>query len=314
MTKSKPAGSKLPDIKAIATRAERARPRPAGLTAGERAAEKRRQATDEKRLRTALAKSIDVAELERIARERKASDLKRAEAAHRQAIAASPGHAKWLAARAVPLTLLMPADGGDQFTVDTALFMRAWPNTGALHDSSTGSGDNWAKYFLDIKGDILEPPDEARLSFYALWQNTQDVPVTVRTATRLDVNAHVSAHADARYFMGWFIPGASVDVTLRARLTVSPLWLENTQFVVAEVPVGSVAARGGFWGGDDATTIFTSEFLDGTLTFTVPPGRFLMFETALATGWEIDSGNFFVDAENGAFRIDVPFWIVTVVG
>ena len=37
-------------------------------------------------------------------------------------------------------------------------------------------------------------------------------------------------------------------------------------------------------------------------------------ETALATGWEIDSGNFFVDAESGAFRIDVPFWIVTVVG
>jgi hypothetical protein len=117
--------------------------------------------------------------------------------------------------------------------------------------SSTGSGDNWAKYHLDIEGDLLDLPDEARLSFYALWQNTQDVPVTVRTATRLDVNAHVSAHADARYFMGWMVAGASVDVTLRARLTVSPLWLENTQFVVAEVPVGSVAARGGFLGGDD---------------------------------------------------------------
>ena len=38
-----------------------------------------------------------------------------------------------------------------------------------------------------------------------------------------------------------------------------------------------------------------------------------MLETSLVTGWKIDSGNLRVDAENGAFRVDVPFWIVTIV-
>jgi hypothetical protein len=54
--------------------------------------------------------------------------------------------------------------------------------------------------------------------------------------------------------------------------------------------------------------------LDGTITFTVPAGRFLMFETSFVTGWKIDSGNLRVDADNGALRVDVPFWIVTIVG
>jgi hypothetical protein len=191
--------------------------------------------------------------------------------------------------------------------------MRAWPNTGALRDFSTGPGDNWGKYRLEVDGDILDTPDEAKLSFYALWQNPRDVPVTVRTSTRINVNAHVAAHADARYFMGWMVAGASVDATLRTRFTVSPLWEENTQLVVAEAAVGSVAARGGFLGGDDDTTIFTSVSLDGTITFTVPAGRFLMFETSFVTGWKIDSGNLRVDADNGALRVDVPFWIVTIV-
>jgi hypothetical protein len=256
---------------------------------------------------------MDVTSLERLAREREKSDLVRAKAAHRQAIAASTERAKWLAAQSVPVNVMAPADGQDQFIVDTALFMRAWPDTGALRDFNTGPGDNWGKYRLDVDGDILDTPDEARLSFYALWQNPRNVPVTVRTSTRINVNAHVSAHADARFFMGWIVAGASVDATLRARFTVSPLWEQNTQLVVAEQPVGSVAARGGFLGGDDDTTIFTSVSLDGAVTFTVPPGRFLMFETSLATGWEIDSGSLRVDAENGALRVDVPFWIVTIV-
>jgi hypothetical protein len=268
---------------------------------------------DEKRLRASLAKSIDIAALERLAREREKSNLARAKAAHRRAIAASSDRAKWLATQSVPVNVLAPADGEDQFTVDTALFMRAWPNTGALRDFSTGPGDNWGKYRLDVDGDILDTPDEARLSFYALWQNPRDGPVTVRALTRINVNAHVASHADARFFMGWIVAGASVDATLRARFTVSPLWQENTQLVVAEQSVGSVAARGGFLGGDDDTTIFTSASLDGAITFTVPPGRFLMFETSLVTGWKIDSGNLRVDAENGAFRVDVPFWIVTIV-
>lgn len=50
------------------------------------------------------------------------------------------------------------------------------------------------------------------------------------------------------------------------------------------------------------------------ITFTVPAGRFLMFETSLVTGWKIDSGNIQVDAEGGEFRIAVLYWIVTIDG
>jgi hypothetical protein len=311
MAKSTRAARRLPDVKAIATRAERAKPRVAAPTAQERAAEKARRAADEKRLRATLAKSMDVAALERMGRDRVALDRKRAEAAHRRAIAASPARAKWLAATSVPAKVLVAADGDERFTIDTALWMRAWPNTGALKDWDTGPGNNWGSYQLDVDGDILDTPDEARLSFYALWQNTSDDPVAVRTSTQMNVNAHIAAHADARYFMGWVVAGASVDATVRARLTVSPLWLANTQFIVAEQSVGSVAARGGFLGGDDDTTVFTSVFLDAAFPLTVPPGRFLMFETSLVTDWQIDSGSLRVDANNGALRISVPYWIVT---
>jgi phage gpG-like protein len=175
MPKSKSRGIIRPDVKAIATRAERARPRLPGLSAQERAAEARRLAADEKRLRASLAKAMDVAALERFARERDKSDLERAKAAHRRAIAASSDRAKWLAMQSVPANVLAPADGEDQFIVDTALFMRAWPNTGALRDFSTGPDDNWGKYRLEVDGDILDTSDEARLSFtrsgriHAMW-------------------------------------------------------------------------------------------------------------------------------------------------
>ena len=76
--------------------------------------------------------------------------------------------------------------------------------------------------------------------------------------------------------------------------------------------MGSVSARGGFFGDDDSATIFTSVSLD-SLPVTVPAGRFLMLETSLVTGWKIDAGRIRVDAEQGAFRVDVPFWIVTVL-
>ena len=50
-----------------------------------------------------------------------------------------------------------------------------------------------------LDGDILDAAEEARLSS-ALWQNRQDVDVTVRVASQLNVNAYVSAHADGRRF------------------------------------------------------------------------------------------------------------------
>jgi len=301
----------LPDVKAIATLAERTRPKLPRPTAREIAAERRRYIEDERLLRKAFDKFVDVAALERLARKREKSDAKRAEAAHRRAIAASRQYARWVASQSVSTTAVAPIDGDRQVIVDTAAWMRAWPNTGALKDYDTSAGNNWGKYWLDVEGDILEPPDEARLSFYALWQNPADVDVTVRVATRLNVSAHIHADADARYFSG--LPGASADATLRARLTVFPLWLQNNQLTVAEDFVGSVSAHGGFFGDDDDATIFSSAFLDGTLSLSVPGNRFLMFETSLVTGWKIDSGSIRVDAQQGAFRIDVPYWIVTMV-
>ena len=38
-----------------------------------------------------------------------------------------------------------------------------------------------------------------------------------------------------------------------------------------------------------------------------------MFETPLVTGWEIDSCSLRIDGQSGAFGIDVPYWIVTIV-
>lgn len=307
------ARQRLPDIKAIAARAERARPKPARPSRQERAAETRRRVADEKRFRGLASGFMDVAAVEQLARQQEKADAQRAEAAHRRAIATSAQHAKWIASHTLPVSVLAPIEATGPFVIGMALFIRAWPNAGALRDSNIAAGNNSGEYRLDIDGDILDPADEARLSFYTLWQNRQDVDVTVRVASQLNVNAHVSAHADGRRFSSIFIPGASADASLRARLTLTPLWLQNTQFSAAEGLVGSVSARGGFFGDDDDATIFTSVSLDGSLPVTVPAGRFLMLETSLVTGWKIDAGRVRVDAEQGAFGVDVPFWIVTVL-
>jgi hypothetical protein len=313
MATSKTPKGRVPNVKAIATRAERARPRAPRPAVRERAEETRRHAAEEKRIREVMAGLVDVGAIEQLARQREARNVQRAEAAHRRAVAASAQRARWIAAHAIPASLLTAGDGGTQFAIDTAAWIRAWPNTGALRDAHVGAGNNWGKYRLSIDGGLLDVPDEARVSFYALWQNPSDVAVTIRVASHLNVNAHVRAHADGRHFGSLFIPGASADATLRARLTATPLWLPNTHLDVASGFVGSVSARGGFLGDDDDATIFTSVFLDGALPVTVPPNRFLMLETSLISGWKIDSGNIRVDAEQGAFRIDVPWWIVTIV-
>ena len=312
-TTTKTRQQKLPDIKVIAARAERARPKPARPSRQDRTAETRRRAADEKRFRGLASRFMDVAAVEQLASQHEKSAAQRAEAAHRRAIATSPQQAKWIASHTPPLSVLAPIEGTGPFVIGTALFIRAWPNAGALRDSNIGAGNNSGEYRLDIDGGILDPADEARLTFYALWQNRQEVDVTVRVASQLNVNAHLSAHADGRRFSSIFIPGASANATLRARLTLTPLWLQNTQFSAAEGFVGSVSARGGFFSDDDDATIFTSVSLDGSLPLAVPAGRFLMLETSLVTGWKIDAGSIRVDAEQGAFRVDVPFWIVTVL-
>ena len=199
---------RLPDIKAIAARAERARPKPARPSRQERAAETRRRAADEKRFR---ARALFTGR--RSGRAAGASAREVGRAARRSGPPAGDCHvgaAGQMDRVAHASRVRAGADRGNGTVRDRhgAVHPRVAKRRGVARTRTSRPATTPASIRLDIDGDILDAADEARLSFYALWQNRQDVDVTVRVASQLNVNAHVSAHADGRRFSSIFIPGA----------------------------------------------------------------------------------------------------------
>jgi hypothetical protein len=265
--------------------------------------------------RTALAGSgLDIKALDALAREREKTRVDLVEAARKRAVKGSAAAARQLARLtprpAVPLAVLTPWEPGS-FILDTVTFVRTFSGAGAISDSSVGPQDNWAKYRLRASATALAQEGVGRLSFFTLWRNPRAQNIVANVSARLKVNSHLSSDAEWNGVAAWFIDGSEARATVRARITLWALWASSVQAVVADVVLGSVGASGGFFGDDDDRTISTSQLLSGA-GFSIPAEAHVLIEVSVVTEHFLQNGAIDLDAQSGAFRIDVPYMIVTV--
>lgn len=285
-----------------------------GSLADPKAAAAHVRADSERMAALLTAADIDAAAVDAAAKESAAERVRLQDGARARAIAASPGVAKRLAAlSAVPVDLAPPTQPWQpgSFILEDANFMRAWPDTGALHDSAVGQNGNSGEYRLQVSAEAVGDSDAARLSFYFLWRNPRAEDVFVDISARLMVNAHLMVNADWNGVAAWAIGHSHANATVRARLSLWPLWIESGPIVTADQIISQISAEGGFFGSGDDDSIAFSQLLGGG-GFAVPAGRWVMIEVSLVTEWHANSGSIDLDAESGSFRVDCPAAIVIV--
>ncbi|MGZ8803776.1 MAG: hypothetical protein ACXWZG_00560 [Microbacterium sp.] len=259
--------------------------------------------------RAALAHDFDAERLDALARGRQSARRARIDDGRRRASEDSLRLWKELGA----LTPALPDPSAPMnVIIDRVTFIRSFAGAGAVTDSNIGSLDSWAKYRLNVSSQSLSENGTGRLSFFTLWRNPRTVPITARIGARLVTNAHLSADADWNGVAAWFIGGSKAQATVRARTTVMAMWDSSLQAIVNDVILDGVGATGGFFGGDDSTTVSMNDFLIGS-AFSIPASASVLIDVALLTEWEITSGSVAVDADSGDFQVAVPHLIIEVV-
>jgi len=258
--------------------------------------------------RSALREGFDAKRLDELARERQDARRSRIDDGRRRAAEESPQLWKQLG----ELTPALPDPPPPMnVIIDRVTFIRSFAGQGAVTDSHVGSLDSWAKYRLNASAQSIGETGTGRLSFFTLWRNPRTEPIVARIGARLVTNAHLSADAEWNGVAAWFIGGSKAQATVRARTTVMAMWDASVQAIVSDVILDSVGATGGFFGGDDSTTISMNEFLIGS-AFSIPAGASVLIDVALLTEWEVTSGSIGLDADSGAFQVGVPHLIIEV--
>ena len=253
-----------------------------------------------------LAAGLDLKRLDALAADRSKARRERAEQTRRRAIEASAVVAGQLA----ELTPVPPA-APMNLIIDRVTFIRSFAGAGAVVDSDIGSLHSWARYRLNASADAVADSGTGRLSFFTLWRNPRTEPVVVTAGARLVVNAHLSVDAEWNGVAAWFIGGSEARATVRGRTTVWAMWDSTLKSIVHDQILADAGATGGFFGGDDSTSIAFNEFLPAS-GFFVPAQASILIEVELLTEWVATSGTIHLDAESGAFKVSVPHLILTL--
>jgi hypothetical protein len=257
--------------------------------------------------RELLAGGLDPERLDAIAAERSEARRARADEQRRRAIEASGAVARRLAE--ITPAMVLPEDPMNVI-IDRVTFIRSFAGAGAVVDSQIGSLDSWARYRLGESADAFRETGTGRLSFFTLWRNPRSQPVVMTAGARLVVNAHLSVDAEWNGVAAWFFPGSEARATVRARTTV---WSMDSSIrsIVQDRILTSAGAKGSFFGEDDSSSIAFNEFLPAT-GVSVPAEAFVLIEVELLTEWVAMNGSVHLDAESGAFRVEVPHLILTL--
>lgn len=254
-----------------------------------------------------LGGGLDPERLDAIAEERAKARRARAGEERRRAIDASGAVGRRLAEMTGNIVL---PDDPMNVIIDRVTFIRSYADAGVVVDSGIGSLDSWARYRFDGSADALSESGTGRLSFFTLWRNPRTDPVVATAGARLVVNAHLSVDAEWNGVAAWFIAGSEARATVRARTTV---WSMDSSIraIVHDRILADAGATGGFFGGDDSDSIAFNEFLPAT-GVTVPAQASVLIEVEVLTEWVATSGSVRLDAESGAFRVEVPHLILTL--
>lgn len=253
-----------------------------------------------------LTGGIDPKRLDALAAERSKARRERAEQSHRRAVDASEAVARHL----LELTPAPPTDPVN-IILDRVTFIRSFAGAGAVVDSDISSLHSWARYRLSASGSSIGDSGTGRLSFFTLWRNPRTTPVVVTAGARLVVNAHLSVDADWNGVAAWFISGSEARATVRGRTTVWAMWDSTLKSIVHDQILADAGATGGFFGGDDSTSVAFNEFLPAS-GFFVPAQASILIEVELLTEWVAANGSVHLDAESGSLQVSVPHLILTL--
>jgi hypothetical protein len=250
---------------------------------------------------------LDLKRLDKLARDGDKARRSRAKEQHRLAIKNSAAVAKWLSGQVLPV---VPADPMN-IIIDRVTFIRTFADQGVITDSNIGSLDSWAKYkYQPSSSDAFLETGSGKLSFFVLWQNPRSDTIVANVGPRVQVNANLSVSADWNGVASWYLPDSRAIATVRSRTTVFAMD-SSINSIVSDVILGNDSVSGGFFGGDDSTSLVVDQFMPGAGVF-VPANAFILIEVSLVTEWQLLDGSVTLDAASGDFKVTVPHLIITV--
>jgi hypothetical protein len=185
-------------------------------------------------------------------------------------------------------------------------FIRSTPG-GRLTDTHIEDAKSWAKWQCTTTA--LSSGSE-KLSFFHLWQNSEDDLILADISVRLNLTGHFECSAEGNGVpAGWFWENRS-DADVSARLTVWPVWIahdpsQQPQYVL---PVADLIVTAGVFSQSTGTSINQS-LLVKTERFAVPAEAFILIEASVVLDY---AGVADVDFASGDFRVGCPYCFVTV--
>ena len=197
--------------------------------------------------------------------------------------------------------------------IETMSYIRSWPKDDDLKDSHVGPRDNWAKYHFAVSAESgIGERGEARLSFYALWENPRSALVHINVTAQLRYIAWVAARADGTGVSAWYFPTAMGRARVSCQLRLLPLAAAGASFVAADYEIVTVEAYGGFTGEHTYIQLTEPTTVAG-IGFPVPPHASVLIETSFLTTYDVLGGRVSVTAGTWPehWQIECPFVIVS---
>jgi hypothetical protein len=185
-------------------------------------------------------------------------------------------------------------------------FIRTTPGA-LLGETHIEDAKSWAKWRCATPA--LSSGTE-KLSFFHLWQNTEDFLVVADISVRLNLTGHMDCSAEGWGIpAGWFNESRS-EADLSAHLTVWPVWLAHDPLQQPQysLPVASLDVTAGVFSQSTQTAINES-LLVRTYRFAVPAQAFILIEASVKLD-HLSSAD--VDFTSGDFRVGCPYCFVTV--
>ena len=188
---------------------------------------------------------------------------------------------------------------GDQVT-----FIRSFADQGVVLESNIGPSENWARYELKSTSDVWT--GSGRLSFFILWKNDHDSPTVMTPKPNLIINANLSCSGDWSGVASWFGMSSQASSTVGLRMTVWGMDSSVSSVVYQQDDIAAVSVDGGFFGGDNSTSIEFNQVLTGT-GVVVPAQSYALIEVEMLSVWNANSdASVTLDAQSGSHRVDLP--------
>lgn len=250
--------------------------------------------------RELVAGGLNPDRLDKLATERAKDRKKLAEETRRKAVAGSTAAAARLRDLAPVIVPFVPMDT----IIDQVTFIRSFAGQGTVLESNIGPAENWARYEVKSTSDSWD--GTGRLSFFILWKNEHDSPTVMTAKPNLVINARLSCEGDWSGVASWFGMSSQASANVGLRTTVWGMDSSVSSIVYQDDNIAQTSVDGGFFGGDNGTSIEFNQVLPAS-GVVVPAQTYVLIEVEVLTQWNANSdASVTLDAQSGSYRVDLP--------